>query len=89
MRLFSAHRLSTIIDYDRVIVLSYGKLAEFDTPLNLLNKDDSIFKVGVHLCALRLYVLNHFFFDSQSMCEQTGHYQDLYEAAKAANTLHV
>jgi hypothetical protein len=37
--------LSTIIDYDRLLVLSNGKIQEFDTPWNLLNRD-SVFKVS-------------------------------------------
>ena len=32
-----AHRLDTIIDYDRVLVLSEGKLAEDDAPQRLLD----------------------------------------------------
>ncbi|KAK4688623.1 hypothetical protein P7C73_g1481, partial [Tremellales sp. Uapishka_1] len=39
-----AHRLSSVIDYDRLLVLSDGKVAEFDTPINLLRRDDSLFK---------------------------------------------
>ncbi|EGO28860.1 hypothetical protein SERLADRAFT_434751 [Serpula lacrymans var. lacrymans S7.9] len=39
-----AHRLQTVIDYDRLLVLDKGKVAEFDTPLNLLNKEDGIFR---------------------------------------------
>jgi len=40
----SAFSLRTIIDNDRILVLDAGKVAEFDTPLNLLNKEDSIFR---------------------------------------------
>ena len=38
-----AHRLNTIIDYDKVIVMDAGKVDEFDTPSNLLNRN-SVFK---------------------------------------------
>ncbi|BEI93418.1 uncharacterized protein CcaverHIS019_0510460 [Cutaneotrichosporon cavernicola] len=39
-----AHRLSSVVDYDRLLVLRDGSVAEFDTPMNLLRRDDSIFK---------------------------------------------
>ncbi|GMK54458.1 hypothetical protein CspeluHIS016_0110440 [Cutaneotrichosporon spelunceum] len=39
-----AHRLSSVVDYDRLLVLQDGSVAEFDTPMNLLRRDDSIFK---------------------------------------------
>ncbi|KAJ6537690.1 P-loop containing nucleoside triphosphate hydrolase protein [Mycena capillaripes] len=39
-----AHRLRTILSYDRILVLDAGKIAEFDTPLNLFNKDDGLFR---------------------------------------------
>ena len=39
-----AHRLRTVIDYDRLIVLDKGKIAEFDTPLALIEKENGIFR---------------------------------------------
>ncbi|KIY50596.1 hypothetical protein FISHEDRAFT_39032 [Fistulina hepatica ATCC 64428] len=39
-----AHRLRTVIDYDRLIVLDKGQIIEFDTPLNLIQKEGGLFR---------------------------------------------
>ena len=38
-----AHRLNTIINSDRVLVLSYGQILEYDKPKNLMNDKTSEF----------------------------------------------
>ncbi|EDV23743.1 uncharacterized protein TRIADDRAFT_57243 [Trichoplax adhaerens] len=42
--LIIAHRLNTIQSCDKVLVLDSGKILEFDTPFNLMYKEESIFK---------------------------------------------
>lgn len=39
-----AHRLNTIIQYDKLLVLSDGKLMEFDTPAALIQKEGGYFR---------------------------------------------
>ena len=38
-----AHRLETILDYDRIMVLSKGDIIEFDKPDILMKKSDGVF----------------------------------------------
>lgn len=38
-----AHRLHTVMDSDKILVMNFGKVEEFDTPLNLLEIEGGIF----------------------------------------------
>ncbi|XP_025978767.2 ATP-binding cassette sub-family C member 10 isoform X2 [Dromaius novaehollandiae] len=43
-----AHRLNTILDSDRVLVMQAGKVAELDSPARLSKKDGSLFQRLLH-----------------------------------------
>lgn len=38
-----AHRVETILDYDKILVLKRGRVAEFGTPAELRSKRDGEF----------------------------------------------
>ncbi|KAI9004380.1 P-loop containing nucleoside triphosphate hydrolase protein [Hyaloraphidium curvatum] len=42
-----AHRLLTIIDYDKIVVLSHGEILEFGSPAELVSKPDGSFRALV------------------------------------------
>ena len=42
-----AHRLNTIMDFDRILVFDDGKIKEFDSPMNLLEKQGGSFRAMV------------------------------------------
>ena len=39
-----AHRLQTIIDYDKVLVLDKGQVVEYDSPWGLMSRENGIFR---------------------------------------------
>ncbi|KAJ8331738.1 hypothetical protein QVD99_001987 [Batrachochytrium dendrobatidis] len=43
-----AHRLNTIMDYDRVLVMNAGEIAELDTPKALMANEQSVFRSMVN-----------------------------------------
>ena len=40
-----AHRINTILDSDRIVVLNNGTVAEFDTPSNLVQRKGMFYKL--------------------------------------------
>jgi len=66
-----AHRLNTIMDYDKVLVLKDGELAEYDSPNNLLENKSTIFyslcrDAPNHFLTLTFELLGFFNFFSNS-----------------------
>lgn len=48
-----AHRIHTVIDSDLVLVLSEGRVVEYDTPAKLLEREDSFFSKLIREYSLR------------------------------------
>lgn len=57
-----AHRLRTIINYDRILVMEAGEVVEFDTPLSLFNTEESVFR---SMCDKSGIVLNDFMLNQE------------------------
>jgi ABC-type multidrug transport system fused ATPase/permease subunit len=44
-----AHRLSTVADFDRILVMKDGVAAEFGDPRELVDREDGVFKSMVDM----------------------------------------
>ncbi|KAL8555682.1 hypothetical protein ACS0TY_003484 [Phlomoides rotata] len=53
-----AHRIHTVIDSDFVLVLSDGRIAEYDTPAKLLERDNSFFSKLIKEYSMRSQSFN-------------------------------
>ena len=50
-----AHRLNTILDYDRVMVLSEGRVVELDPPKELMHKEGTVFRGMCQVIKYKFY----------------------------------
>ncbi|KAK2968499.1 hypothetical protein RJ640_027549 [Escallonia rubra] len=55
-----AHRIHTVIDSDLVLVLSEGRVAEYDKPARLLERGDSFFSKLINEYSMRSHSFNSF-----------------------------
>ena len=39
-----AHKLDTVLDFDKIAFMDHGRVIEFDTPKSLLSREGSAFK---------------------------------------------
>ncbi|KAF9531878.1 pleiotropic drug resistance ABC transporter [Crepidotus variabilis] len=67
-----AHRLKTVMDYDRILVLDQGKIVEFDTPSRLLAKKGGSFREMCRKSADWSYFMSVMGKTSERQTEGTG-----------------
>ncbi|KAG0240918.1 hypothetical protein BGW41_006574 [Actinomortierella wolfii] len=80
-----AHRLRTIITYDRVLVLDHGKIKEYDTPANLLlGKGWDAAGVATSSSAGVTDYVGEEKTQFREMCERSGELQVLCELVREA-----
>ncbi|KAI8803700.1 P-loop containing nucleoside triphosphate hydrolase protein [Cladochytrium replicatum] len=77
-----AHRLRTVIDFDRIMVLDHGEIVEFGHPWQLISHDHSPtnkFRAGLFQQQGESLVNGGHF---RSMCEESGDFEELFEMAR-------
>lgn len=81
-----AHRLNTIVDYDRVLVLEMGRVKEFDSPAALLRRADSTFAAMVaETGAHNAEVLRAIAFEAEAKSQAAAGQQPAQPVAHVAN----
>jgi hypothetical protein len=82
-----AHRLNTIIDYDRVVVLEHGVVKEFATPAALLRDPSSLFFAMVQETGARnADVLRDIAFDVDSRKVAAGRTGEINSVCRAVDS---
>ncbi|KAJ3029051.1 UNVERIFIED_CONTAM: hypothetical protein HDU68_000264 [Siphonaria sp. JEL0065] len=71
-----AHRLRSVADYDRILVLDYGQIVEYASPYELIMEQD-LSSVAEERKSL---ITGQF----HKMCQETGEYDEIFEIAKKA-----
>ncbi|KAL7425014.1 hypothetical protein Q5752_000701 [Cryptotrichosporon argae] len=80
-----AHRLQTVAYYDRILVMDAGRVAEFDHPLVLFDRRDSVFRSLCDKINLRRVDILRIRQDAQHAAQDARHAHELAEHFRLAN----
>lgn len=78
---FAAHRLRTILAYTKIVVMDAGRVVEYDTPLNLYDREDGIFRSMVRALLSLLSHQDETDFLNRSQCDRSAISLDEVKAA--------
>lgn len=84
---FSAHRLRTILAYTKIVVMDAGRVVEYDTPLNLYDREDGIFRSMVRALLSLLSCQDETDFLNRSQCDRSAISFDEVKAAAVLRDL--
>jgi ABC-type multidrug transport system ATPase subunit len=82
-----AHRLETIVDADRIMLLADGKLAEFDSPSKLLSEPSSFRQLVLEGGATNLARLQILAREADAARRAARAHADAYDQADSWSTL--
>lgn len=84
---FAAHRLRTILAYTKIVVMDAGRVVEYDTPLNLYDREDGIFRSMVRALLSLLSCHDETDFLNRSQCDRSAISFDEVKAAAVLRDL--